>query len=660
MQITWTCIDFETTSALNLKKVGAWKYAESPTTSILCACYSFMGEPWKAWYPAGPHDDLMQWVNDDMNMFISFGDFERAIWRRIMVEDLGFPDIPNSRWHDVQAVAAMKQMPKDVDGLGRVLGLPMEKDMAASKLVVSLSRPDRRGTFPTITPEIVTTATNYCGRDVEVEVAQHRALGWIPPGERRCWLHNQRVNERGIAIDLGYVAACQHVVEEASKPLLREFRALTGCNPTQRDKFLGWCKGEGLDLPDLTKRTVGELLGEVDEDEEREEGALPTFLGVEMAPHVRRAMEIRSLVGSSSIKKLETMKLVTCADGRARGLLQYHGTGPGRSAGRLIQPQNFPKPPIKGLDPETVVDAIMSRDLDYIGMLGEPIPVVVGGLRQAITCAEDRVLMSADYAGIQARLVLATAGQHDKADLLARGLDIYCDMASQIYKRPITKKDEKERGTGKNAVLGLGFQMAGPTFQEKYARDHDLEFCNNVVHVYRKEWAPKVPYLWYGLEEAATKAVWEPGKAFEAYGVVYQVQDRWLTARLPSGRYIYYFNPQRDRQRAPWDPDKIKPCFTYQAQKMGVWRTIHAFGGQLAENVIMGMEADIMRKAQLQCEQEGFPIVLEVHDEIVAEPLAKDADVKAFTQILLDVDDWAKHIQVPIAIESWVGRRYRK
>ena len=104
----------------------------------------------------------------------------------------------------------------------------------------------------------------------------------------------------------------------------------------------------------------------------------------------------------------------------------------------------------------------------------------------------------------------------------------------------------------------------------------------------------------------------------------------------------------------------MKAGFSYQATKLGRMQTIDAFGGQLTENVIMGMERDIMTKAMLTCEDNGLPVVLEVHDEIVVEPLAKDADEKAFHQILLDSDDWVRFIGIPIAVEGWTGGRYHK
>ena len=93
---------------------------------------------------------------------------------------------------------------------------------------------------------------------------------------------------------------------------------------------------------------------------------------------------------------------------------------------------------------------------------------------------------------------------------------------------------------------------------------------------------------------------------------------------------------------------------------MGRWATIEAYGGILTENVVMGIEVDIQRKGIWNCEKNGFPLVLEVYDEIVVEPKKEDADEKAFVQLMLEQDPWVKSLQIPIATETWVGNRYRK
>jgi DNA polymerase len=661
----WVVGDFETRSLGNVKKMGAWRYAEDMSTEVVCFNFNLNGSfDVDHWYPGKETTTmyLTELARNPEVFFVSFGDFERAIWQRIMHEQFGFPMLINSRWMDIQSVAAMKGLPKGLDDLIQLLNLG-EKDMEGNKITLSLSKPDRRGYLPPIEP-LRPRVIQYCDSDVRQQSQAFDKIGTLTDKEYSVWLLNQRINARGVGIDLDYVSACNEIVAKARVPLEKEFGEITGLKPSQRDKLMSWMREKGVELPDLTKQTMAELFGESEDGDvpEETEGRLETVRGLELPPIVHRALTIRNLVNSTSIAKLAAMEQCTCVDGRARGLLQYHGTGPGRSAGRLIQPQNFPRPLTKaGVD--EVVEAIMSRDVEMVELVTGvgAIQAVAGGLRHAIKAGPGRVLMSEDYAGIQARLVLAVAGQHDKTKLMAEGADVYCDMAEKIYHYPVNKKDHpKERTTGKNSVLGLGFQMGADTFQVKYARDEHIDFCKKVVHTYRKVWAPKVPYVWYGLEDAAARAVWEPGEEFEAFGVVYQVRENWLTAMLPSGRRLWYPYPKAEQVPAPWDAAEVKRGFSYMSYAKGFPQKKHAFGGQLTENVIMGMERDIMVTAQIKLEKNGFPIVLEVHDEVVVEPMKQDADPKAVEQILLDVDPWVRDIQVPIAVEGWVGERYRK
>ena len=133
-----------------------------------------------------------------------------------------------------------------------------------------------------------------------------------------------------------------------------------------------------------------------------------------------------------------------------------------------------------------------------------------------------------------------------------------------------------------------------------------------------------------------------------------------MSARLPSGRKIWYQYPEAKMEPMPWDETDLRMGFRYHVMKMGQWKEVKAFGGLLTENVVMRIEVDIQRRAQQLCEKNGFPVVLEVYDEVVVEPLKADADEKAFRQILLDVEPWVRDLQIPIAVETWTGDRYRK
>ncbi len=675
--------DFETFSGCDLKKAGAWRYAEDPTTEVICLATRVDKGHTRIWVPGFPTDELREMAEDPNVIWCAHNAaFEKAIWRNIMVPVFGLPDIPDHRWHDTQAACAMRGLPLALERAMLVLRLPHQKDMEGSALVKAIQKPSKKkgskGTYDLIRdPAVLKRIYEYNAADIASTTDLRERTKWLPPGERAVWLLDQKINQRGVGVDLEFVSAAQRVVDAGSAPLVAEFALLTGgLRPGQRDKFMGWLTTQGVDLPNLKKETLAAILGD-DNDGDEDVDGLDELSGddvhsvrVSLPPAVHRALSIRSLVGSASIKKLARFMACTCADGRIRGMLQYHGAGPGLWAGRLVQPQNFPRGSIqiktkdKGALVERIVEAIKTGDPDYVQMVTgvPPVEAVVSSLRHALVAAPGHRFVAGDYSGIQARVVLALAGQFDKVALMASGADVYCDMASNIFRRPITKEDPEERQYGKNSVLGLGFQMGSNKFHDRYCKDHPVEFAENIVRVYRKEWAPKVPYLWYGLDDASTKAVWDR-RPCDAYGIEYRLEDGWLTCRLPSGRKLWYYNPVPVKKEMPWsDPEApdIRQGWTSQAMKMGRWLTRHMFGGLETENVVMGIQRDIMVSAAFRLEKNGFPLVLNVHDEWVAEPTNENADVKAFKQILEDVDPWVKEMQIPVSVECWDGLRYRK
>lgn len=667
-------IDFETVSACDLRSCGAWRYAEDPTTSILCLSYSIDGMEPHLWVPNSPDPILLALVNSPEAIFIAHNaSFEKAIWRKVMVPDYGWPDIPNSRWDDTLACCAMKVLPQDLDQALIVLGLPNEKDREGSKLVKSLSKLETRkkskryGMFPEITPAILERVYAYNKQDIRGTVDLRHRIGPLTPDERGVWLLDQRINERGIELDLPFVRASKSLVALASAPLEREFALLTGgLKIGQAVACADWVRSQGIAIPNLQKETLALLLGETEDGEVPDDPFSEINDNIVLPDNVRRALSIRQLIGSASVKKLSRMEACVSFDGRARGLLQYHGAGTGRWAGRLLQPQNFPRGTTQldneAPDPQLVVDAIMTGDPDYVAtLIGPPVETVVSALRYSLISSPGRLFVASDFSTIEARVCLALAGQHDKTALLAAGKDIYIDMANSIYKRTdLTKKNNPaERQTGKNSVLGLGFQMGAAKFKLRYAKDQPLEFAQNVVNTYRKEWAPLVPQVWYALESAAVRTVHDR-KSHDAFGVEYRLEDSWLTARLPSGRKLWYFNPVPTTKAMPWDETDIRLSWTYQAKKLGQWRTIDAFGGQETENVVSGIARDLMVAAMFKAEANNFPVVLTNHDEIVVEPLEKYADKKVLTQIMEDIPSWARQLQIPVAAETWCGNRYRK
>lgn len=703
-------LDFETANPyLDLAEVGSTVYAQHWATEILCLNFFVYGSH-QSWLP-GPIDKLNCPLNDlalcHDALFIAHNvGFEKDIWREIMVPQFGFPDIPNERWHDTMAVAAYKSIHLGLDKVLPQLGLGA-KDMVGSKLTIGLSKwikPTKKNglkepALPERTPELRQRIYTYCGHDVADERKVHARLGLLPDSERRVWLLDQRINERGVRLDRDFLVAAARVVDLARAPLIAEFQDLTGgLNPGQVAKVVEWANAQGANLPNLQKGTIAEALGEQgDGDEDVREGD-GGILG-DLPGNVRRALAIRSLVGSSSISKLSRMVGCIGHDGRARRLLQYHGTGPGRWAGRLFNPLNFPRgiaklPGGKSADPETVVDAVVRGGIDGVAGLGlvvedppnsgswrpaNPIEVIASSLRHAIIPADGHLLSEGDYTQIQARLVLAIAGQHDFLERLVAGHDPYCMTAEGIYGKPpgtwIKATCPSEiRQIGKNTFLGSGFQMGAPTFCQKYIKGCTCPLgtrpCQNPesaanqqavqgITAYREKIAPTVPKVWRALADASLKAVVDRSVE-QAYGFEYRMEDGWLSVRLLDGKKIWYWNPQVTEKQLPWDRSHTQRCWTYQTIKNGQMSTVYPHGGLLTENVVMGMERQLLVDAMLRCEAENFPVIFNGYDAIVAEPPERIASWDTLEQIMTEPPAWAKQIKLPVGAEGWIGTRYKK
>jgi DNA polymerase bacteriophage-type len=279
-----------------------------------------------------------------------------------MVGRFGFPPISTERWIDVRAACSYLALPRKLEKVLPVLGLPVVKDTAGQRLVRNLSRPDRKGVYPEITPEILQRVRDYNQIDVRAVETLHTAVGILSEGERRIWELDQKINARGIGIDVEFVLAAKRIADQSTGEVLEEFDKLTGgLSPYQVAKTRDWLAGHELALPNLQSETVAEALELVS-----------------LAPDVRRVLEIRAITAASSLKKLDAMLACVGVDGRARGLLQYHGATTGRWSGQLIQPQNFPRPTLEIVpDPEVLVAAVKTGNPDALREWGKPVDVLV-------------------------------------------------------------------------------------------------------------------------------------------------------------------------------------------------------------------------------------------------------------------------------------------
>ena len=669
-------LDFETRSACDLRACGAWIYSKHPTTGIICLSWLVQHPDGRRtakrrWEPlrlgTGLPRELVRLAGHQDVIFEAFNvSFEFSIWSNLMVPRFGAPAVPRHRWQDTQAKALHRGLPSKLEAAAKVSGVG-EKDMEGNKLLHRYCKPRKarkaeKLEFPDWENMLfwheddagLARLGEYCDQDVDVEARLDDYVGPLPDDEHEVWLLDQKMNQTGLLIDIPAVHAAKSIMAQYADSLDAEVDVLTGGEVTtcgQRDKILEtikkWC---GRAPKDLTAETLTKFLGN------------KAFR--EKFPEAHRLLQLRQSGSKSSTAKLNAMlNHADPDDHRARYQLQYQGaSSTGRWAGRGIQPQNMPGNS-SGHDEETLISAIKSGDLDKVRELGDPAEIISSALRPMIRAADGHEIVAGDFSAVEARVVLAFAEQWDKVNLLKCGHDAYCDMASTIFGYPVIGKKEHpvERQVGKNAVLGLGFQCGAGTFQEKFCTDRHLEFCETVVRKYRNDWAPNVPSLWEGLNAAAIGAVAHPGRSFSYGPIEFVMEGDWLTARLPSGRRLYYHGAHTTLRSMPWDAEDKRLAVSYFAWKYGAWRRVDAYGGILTENVVQAAARDMMANAMLAAEREGYNPILTVHDEVVTEPREGVLTVEQFENLMVDCQpQWVRECGIPVAVEGWKGHRYKK
>ncbi len=582
--------DFETRSEVDVRNVGAWAYAEHPTTEILCLSYQLPGQKTKLWTPPLPFpQEIIDFLEDNGAVQAHNVQFEQAVWYFLLFKALGVPK-PKT-WHCTMSRCAYRALPMGLGQVGAVLGLPIQKDKRGKYLLQKLSKP-RKPTKKDPNKwvadwDLLEELYDYCILDTDTEKLLGDTIGDLPWNEYVVWCLDQKINRRGLMIDLEAVHAAIYMAEKLEKQYNEELNQITdGEVPrgTMVARMKKWLEEHDCPLPGLGKEIIEDVLIKRDD----------------LLPEVKRVLELRKLLSRASAKKL--YKMVDCAgsDGAIRGLLAYHGAGTGRWAGRLVQPHNFPRGSIKDMD--ALIGIIKMRDIELLEMLyGDPMEAISSSLRGMLISRPGKDFYVADFSSIEARVLMWLAGEREALNAFKEsdaglGPDIYCSFAESLYDRPINKKDDKdERQLGKIGILGCGYQMSGKALKDQAETQYKVEMdrakADWIVETYRSTY-PNVKSLWYGLENAAVQAVLRGG-VYSYCGIVYEnIHDSagsWLRCRLPSGRYIWYFDPKVTWEMMPWG--KEKQCLSYQGRdnkNNGVWGRVRTYGGMLTENCTIG------------------------------------------------------------------------
>lgn len=329
-------IDFETRSTVDLKRSGVDVYASHPSTDVLCMGFAFDDEEpelWKLGDDGLPFDVIIH-VSRRGAVVAHNAPFEWNMWNKCGVKKYGWPELSIEQLTCTMAAAYAMSLPGSLEKASAALGIEKQKDMAGSRVMMQLAQP--RSINPDGSPnwwqdeEKFKRLYAYCLQDIEVEREIYKRVRPLSKAERNVWLLDQKINERGIAVDIPSAKAAMEIVEVEKSRLDKEMSKLTNgavvtCSAVSQ--LTAWLTFEvGVLVEGVAKRDVIDLL---------ESDALPEI--------ARKALLLRKEAAKSSTAKLSSMIDGSSSDGRLRGIFQYHGSNTGRWAGRRVQPQNFPR-----------------------------------------------------------------------------------------------------------------------------------------------------------------------------------------------------------------------------------------------------------------------------------------------------------------------------
>jgi DNA polymerase len=602
-------IDIETYSSAPLSKCGVYKYAESPDFEILLFGCSADGGPVRvvdlACGEKLPPEIAAALTDEGVVKWAFNANFERVCLSRFLGLPVGTYLDP-AQWRCSMVWAAAMGLPLSLEGAGAVLGLEKQKLTEGKELIKYFCRPcaptkanaGRTRNRPAHAPNKWAAFKRYNARDVETEMSVQERLSKFPVPES-VWEEyqlDQEINDRGAALDLTLVRQAIAMDARSRRQLTAAMKKLTELdNPNSVQQMKRWLAENGLETDTLGKKAVAELMK-----------TAPEPLG--------DALSLRQQLAKSSVRKYQAMETAVCADGRARGMFQFYGASrTGRWAGRLIQMQNLPQNHLPDLEQARAL--VRRGDYDGVEMLYEDVPDTLSQLiRTAFVPRAGAKFIVADFSAIEARVIAWLAGEQWRQAVFAKGGDIYCASASQMFKVPVEKHGVNGhlRQKGKIAELALGYGGSVGALKAMGALEMGLaeDELPLLVDAWRQS-NPNIVKLWWDVDRAAIEAV-RNKHANSTHGIGFSCRSGMLFVTLPSGRRLAYVKPRIGQNRFGGQ------CVTYE----GVggtkkWERLDSYGPKFVENIVQATARDILCYAMRTLRR--CAIVMHIHDEVVIE-----------------------------------------
>lgn len=642
-------IDIETYSSEDIRDAGSYRYFESLDFEILMVAFSFGDGPIDITDLAAGETLPDQFINalhdPSIRKCAHNANFERNAFKAIG------HDTPVAQWFCTMIKAAYCGLPLSLGKVSEALELGDDGKLASGKALIryfcqpckpTKTNGQRQRNLPEHDPKKWAEFKEYCQGDVRAErrIKQILSEHTIPDFELENYRVDQRINDRGIEVDLEFARNAIAIDETNTQLLHQQMQQLTGVdNPNSPSQLKDWIS-EQIGEP-VKSIAAGKLAGIIKKAE---------------TSAVEQVVKLRKKSSKTSTSKYAAMLDCACADNRARGMFQFYGASrTGRWGGRLIQLQNLPR--------NYLADLKLARNLvldcDYEGVslfYGDVASILSQLIRTAFIPKTGHLFVVADFSAIEARVIAWLAKEEWRLEVFRGHGKIYEASASMMFDVPLEEitKGSPLRTKGKIAELALGYGGSVGAMSQMGAQDMGLSRpeIKEIVTRWRKK-SPNIVNLWKDLEECAKIAVSKKRKVATRHrGIIFDYEGQAMTVQLPSGRKLFYHNPTFTTNK--WG----HPAIQYKGGRG--WSDVDTYGGKLAENITQAVARDILALAIKKLDRAGFEIVMHVHDEAVCEvPIGKEQwALDQMCDIMGQDIDWAPGL--PNSAEGYITEFYKK
>ena len=449
-------IDHESFSAADLKKCGAYAYAEHPTTEIMLTTYAFDDGPVYC-YDATDGGPMPRDLRRALRMFAkgyTGDDGPRMVganylmFDRLLLRECWGYDITPRNIIDTMVLAFRHALPGSLAAQCEVLGVSedLAKDKAGKALIQRFCKPTPknykvrrydRATHPQEWRQFVAYAKSDITAMREVF---HRIPTWGNSAfEDEVLAVDQLINDRGFYVDAALAEAAiaavkRHKAELQAEAAEKWGKGLTGAAFIPLLQELA----PAFDVPNAQKSTLNDLLS--DED---------------LPDDARTLIEMRLGASSTASTKYNPLLLGLSRDGRRRGCIQYGGASRTlRFAGKGFQPQNLARGYFSGEELNAGIEMLLKGRAHWLYDVSK---LTASTVRGCIVPTPGNKLVVADYSNVEGRGLAWLAGEGEALATFRAGTDIYKVLASTMFKVSYDDVTKDQRQIAKAAVLGLGY-----------------------------------------------------------------------------------------------------------------------------------------------------------------------------------------------------------